>query len=73
MICLTLMLNLRRGCVRRPNGPDRLVLTSPLPSEFFENHRCPLIPAAVEVKAAEVDLGEAVKDLEEDVVVEEQG
>ena len=73
MICLTSLLDLRRGCARKTNGPDRLVLTSPLPPEFFENHRCPPIPVAVKVKAAEVDLGESAKDMEEDVVVEEEG
>ena len=46
---------------------------NPLPLEFFVNRRCPPAPVAVEAKAVEVDLGEAVKDPEEDVVVEEQG
>ena len=37
------------------------------------NPRCPLTLTAVEVKALEIDLGEAVKDPEEGVVAEEQG
>ena len=45
----------------------------PLPLEFFVNPRCPPAPTAVEVKAVEVDLGEAMKDPEEDVVAKEQG
>ena len=47
--------------------------TDPLPPYFFVNPRCPPAPTSIEVKAVEVDLGEAEKDLEEDVVVEEQG
>ena len=47
--------------------------TNPLPSEFFVNPRCPPTLTAVEDKAAEVDLGEATKDLDGGVVVEEQG
>ena len=37
------------------------------------NLRCSSTPTAVEVKVVEVDLGEAAKDPEEDVVVEEHG
>ena len=37
------------------------------------NPRCPLAPTAFEVKAVEIDLGEAAKDLEEGFVVEEHG
>ena len=44
----------------------------PLPPKFFANLRCPPAPTVVEVNVAEVDLGEAVKDPEEDVVADEQ-
>ena len=37
------------------------------------NPRCPSAPTVVEVKAIEIDLGEAAKDPEEGVVVEEHG
>ena len=37
------------------------------------NLRCPSAPTTVEVKVAEVDIGEAAKDPREDVVVEEHG
>ena len=54
-----------------PDGmPDSI---NPLPPEFFVNPRCPLAPTSVEVKVVEVDLGEATKDPEEDVVAKEQG
>ena len=36
-----------------------------LPLEFFVNPRCPPALIAVEVKVAEIDLGEAAKDPEE--------
>ena len=45
----------------------------PLIPEFFVNPGCLSAPTAVEAKAAEVHLGEAAKDLVEDVIVEEQG
>ena len=37
------------------------------------NPKCPPTPVAVEVKAVVIDLGEAAKDPEEGVVVEEHG
>ena len=49
-----------------PDSADPFLL------EFFVNPRCPA-PTAVEVKAVEIDLGEAAKDPEEGVIVEEQG
>ena len=48
----------------------------PPPPEFFANPRCPSAPTApttVNVKVVETDLSEVAKDLEEGVVVEEQG
>ena len=53
MICLTSLLDLRRGCALRPNSPYRLVLTSPLPLEFFADLRCPLVPVAIKATTAE--------------------
>ena len=60
MICLTSLLDLPHGCVRRPNGPNRLVLTSPLPPEFFENPRYPPVPTAIKATAAEVHHSEGL-------------
>ena len=60
MICLTMLLDLQRGCAYRPNGPDRLVLTLPLPPEFFANLRCPSVPAAIKAIATEVHHSEAL-------------
>ena len=58
----------------QPGIPDGMHHSAdPLPLEFFVNRRCPSAPIAVEAKAVEVDLGEAVMDPKEDVVVEEQG
>ena len=37
------------------------------------NPRCPQAPIAIEVKAAEVDMGKVAKDPEEDAVAEEHG
>ena len=37
------------------------------------NLRCPSTLTVVEVKAAEVDMGEVTKDPKEGVIVEEQG
>ena len=54
-----------------PNGmPDS---TDPLPPEFFVNQGAPPAPTFIEVKAVNIDLGEAAKDPEEGVVAEEQG
>ena len=60
MICLTLLLDLPRGCARRPKGPNRLVLTSPLPSEFFMNPRCPPVPIAIIATTIEVHHSESL-------------
>ena len=54
MICLTLLLDLRRGCARRPNSLVRLVLTSPLPPEFFADLKCPPVSTSIKATAAEV-------------------
>ena len=43
-----------------PNGPDRLVLTSPLPPEFFANPRCPLVLEAIKATPAEVHHSEGL-------------
>ena len=47
--------------------------TDPLSQVCFANLRCPQAPTVIEAKAAKVHLGEVVKDLMEDLVVEEQG
>ena len=47
MICLTSLLDLPHGCARRPKGPDRLVMASPLPPELFANPRWPPVPASI--------------------------
>ena len=60
MICLTSLLDLPRGCPRRPKGPDRLVLTSPLPLEFFVNPRCPPVPAFIKETNTKVHRSESL-------------
>ena len=60
MICLTSLLDLRRGCACRPNGPYRRVLTSPLPPEFFADIRCPPVLAAINATIAEVHHSEGL-------------
>ena len=60
MICLTSMLDLRHGCARKPNGPDRLVLTSPLTPEFFADLRCPPILVAIKATAFDVHHSEGL-------------
>ena len=46
-----------------PNGmPDS---SNQLPSEFFANPRCPLVPAVTEMTTIEEDLTESVKDPED--------
>ena len=40
--------------------------------KFFVNPRCPPAPTTIEVKAEEVDLGEATKDPAKGVVAREQ-
>ena len=54
MICLTSLLDLRRGCACRPNSPVRLVLTSPLPPEFFTDLKYPPVSASIKATVAEV-------------------
>ena len=54
MICLTSLLDFPRGCTRRPKGPNKLVLASPLPLRLFANPKCPSVPAAIKATAAEV-------------------
>ena len=60
VICLTLLLDLRRGCACRLNGLNRLMLASPLPPEFFVNPRCPLVPVAIKATAVEVHHSEGL-------------
>ena len=60
MICLTSLLDLRHGCDRRPNGPDRLVLTSLLPPKFFADLRCPPVPTAIKATTAKVHHSEGL-------------
>ena len=60
MICLTLLLDFSCGCALRRNGPDRLVLTSPFPPEFFGNPRCPPIPVAIKATAVKVHHSEGL-------------
>ena len=56
----------------QPEIPDGMPNSvNPLPLEFFVNSRCPSAPTAVEVKAVEIDLGEATKDPKEGVIAEE--
>ena len=60
-------------CEDQPEIPDGMPdSANPLPPEFFVNPRCPSAPITVEVKAVDIDMGEATKDTEEDVVIEEQ-
>ena len=59
-ICLTSLLDLPHGCARRSNGPNKLVLTSLLPPEFFANPRCPLVPTTIKVMVAEVHHSEGL-------------
>ena len=60
MICLTSLLDLLLGCARRPKGPDRLVLASPLPLELFANLRCPPVPVAIKATIVEVHHSEGL-------------
>ena len=61
-------------CSGLPGIPDGMLDSAhPLPTKFFVNPRCPLAPTTFEAKAIEVDIGEAVKDLVQDVVAEEHG
>ena len=70
MLCIQTQ-HLRRDHLEISDG--MLDSADPLPPEFFVNPRCPPTLTAVEVKAFEIDLGEAAKDPEEGVVAEEQG
>ena len=46
--------------LENPDGmPDSV---DPLHLEFFVNPRCPPTPTTIEVKAVEINLGEAAKD-----------
>ena len=59
-------------CVDQPGILDGMPNPAdPLTLEFFVNPRCPPALVATEAKAVKVHLGEAAKDLVEDVVVEE--
>ena len=58
--CLTSLLDLRSGCAHRLNGPDRLVLTSAFPLEFFADLRCPPVLVAIKVMVIEVHHGEGL-------------
>ena len=60
MLCLTSLLDLPHGYTRRPKGHDRLVLTSPLPPEFFANTRCSPVPAAIKATTVEVHHSEGL-------------
>ena len=56
----------------RPDIPDGMPDSSnSLPSEFFDNPRCPLVLLAVEAVDAEVSQGGATGDLEGGVVAKE--
>ena len=60
-------------CNDQPEIPDGMPdSANPLPPEFFVNPRCPSALITVEVKAVDIDMGEATKDTEEGVVIEEQ-
>ena len=61
MICLTSLLDLSRGCTRRPKGLDRLVLTSPLPPEFFANLRCLSVLATIKATTVGVHLSQGLR------------
>ena len=60
MICLTSLLDLPRGCARRPKGLNRLVLASTFPPKLFANPRCPLVPVAIKATIAEVHYSEGL-------------
>ena len=60
MICLTSLLDLPRGCARKPKGPEGLVLASPLPPELFANSRCPPVLAAIKATVVEVHHSEGL-------------
>ena len=60
MICLTSLLDLPRGCARRPKGPDRLVLASPLPPRLFANPRCPPVLATIKATTVKVHHSEGL-------------
>ena len=69
--CSAFKHNIYGDLPRIPDGmPDSV---DPLIPEFFVNPGCLLAPTAIKAKVEEVHLGEATKDLVEDVVVEEQG
>ena len=50
-----------------------LTLPTHFLQSFFVNPRCPPALTTIEVKAAEVDLGEATKDPDEGVIARKQG
>ena len=60
-------------CGSQPEVQDGMPESSnPLPSEFFANPRCSLVPAITEVVAAEVDLIEPAKETKENVSIGDQ-
>ena len=61
-------------CGDHPEIPDDMHdSTDPLPLEFFCEPKVPPDSTTVKVKVVEIDLGEAVKNPEEGVIVEEYG
>ena len=60
MICLSSLLDLPRGFACRTKGPDRLVLASPFPTEFFVNPKCPPVPVATKATTAKVHYSEGL-------------
>ena len=69
--CCAFKHNIYKDQPKIPDGMPNSI--DPLPLVFFVNPRCPLALIVVEVKAAKIDLGEATKDPEEGVIVEEYG
>ena len=60
MICLTSLLDLPRGCARRPHGPNRLVLASSLPLRLFANLGYPSVPVAIQATTSMVHHSEGL-------------
>ena len=69
--CCAFKHNICKDQPKIPNGMPNSI--DPLPLEFFMNLRWPPAPTSVEVKVAEIDMGEATKDPKEGVIAEEHG